>query len=46
MWIGDINKKNIKKRMIDRDQISLWAKQVAKGKISEAEFEEKVKSIN
>jgi hypothetical protein len=30
----------------DRDQISLWAKQVAKGKISEAEFEEKVKSIN
>jgi hypothetical protein len=30
----------------DRDQISLWAKQVAKGKIIESEFNEKVKSIN
>jgi len=29
----------------DRDQIELWAKQVAKGKITEEEFDEKVKSM-
>ena len=30
----------------DRDQIELWAKQVAKGKISEAEFKEKLVTLN
>ena len=30
----------------DRDQIELWAKQVAKGKISEAEFTEKLVTLN
>jgi predicted dinucleotide-utilizing enzyme len=29
----------------DREQIELWAKQVAKGKITEEEFEERVKGI-
>jgi Flp pilus assembly protein TadD len=30
----------------DRDQIELWAKQVAKGKISEDEFKEKLVTLN
>jgi hypothetical protein len=38
-WIKQIQDED------DRDQISLWAKKVAKGKISESEFEEKIKDI-
>jgi len=29
----------------DRDQIELWAKQVAKGKITEEEFGERVRGL-
>lgn len=38
-WIDQIEDED------DRDQISLWAKQVAKGKISESKFAEKIKDF-
>jgi hypothetical protein len=39
-WIDQIEDED------DRDQVSLWAKQVAKGKMNESEFEEKIKEYN
>jgi hypothetical protein len=38
-WLHEIHDED------DRDQIELWAKQVAKGKISEEEFEKRLKGI-
>jgi hypothetical protein len=38
-WLHEIQDED------DRDQIELWAKQVAKGKISEEEFEKRLKGI-
>jgi hypothetical protein len=36
VWLHEINDED------DRDQIELWAKQVAKGKITEADFGKKI----
>lgn len=40
LWLHEVSDED------DREQIELWAKQVAKGKITEEEFNLKIKDLN